>query len=150
MLQLSLIKISILNSQFSLEFVDLDVDSDGMGKGLFGETNCPGDYIKISTLPGERFCNAYPPKVMYAKENIKVEFVTTDQSKYKSRGRGFRIKYQAICYQELSGENGTIQSPNYRVPSAVPFKCHYHIGGFLSLRKKAVFLIEEDMSICNF
>lgn len=111
------------------------MDSDGLGRGLLGDSKCPGDYIKFSTRPGERFCNANPPKLMFAKERVQIEFITTDQNRYKSRGRGFQIKYQTICYQELSGENGTIQSPNYRVPSPVPFKCHYHIGRFFTKNK---------------
>jgi hypothetical protein len=109
----------------------LDVDSDGQGKGILGESTCPGDYVKLSNRPGERFCNANPPNIMYAKEKLQIEFITTDQSRYKSRGRGFRIKYQSICYQEVHAENGTIQSPNYREASSVPFKCHYHIGWYI-------------------
>ncbi|KAI6170816.1 putative cubilin [Aphelenchoides bicaudatus] len=111
-----------------LEFVDLDVDSDGLNKDIFGDPSCPGDYIKLSTMPDERFCNAHRPKIVFAREKMEIEFVTNGQSKYKSRGTGFRIKYQTMCYQELKAANGTIQSPNYRFPSPVPFKCHYHIA----------------------
>lgn len=105
----------------------MDIDSDGKGLGMLGESNCPGDYVKLSNRPGERFCNAHLIDEVYAKEKLQIEFVT-DRTNYKSRGRGFRIKYQSICYQELNAENGTIQSPNYRAPSSIPFKCHYHIG----------------------
>lgn len=104
------------------------MDSDGRGDGIFGDTFCPGDYIKLSSRPGERFCNAFPPKVIYAKGKVDIEFVTTEQSNHTSRGTGFRIKYETLCYQELNAENGTIQSPNYMTASPIPFKCYYHIG----------------------
>uniref|UniRef100_A0A915DCG2 Cubilin n=1 Tax=Ditylenchus dipsaci TaxID=166011 RepID=A0A915DCG2_9BILA len=86
-------------------------------------TNCRGDYVQIPEL-NYVFCNLQkPPSSMIVAPAMSIRFHTDSTVS----GKGFMVKYQSVCYNEFTAENGTISSSNYPHASTRPFKCTYVI-----------------------
>ncbi|KAI4498132.1 hypothetical protein M0802_006618 [Mischocyttarus mexicanus] len=92
-------------STVQLVIIDLDLED---------HIKCRYDYIEISegtarTRNADRYCNTHPQIINTTSNVVTIRF----RSDFTISARGFHIRYDTQCNNELHGFRGVIESPNF-------------------------------------
>lgn len=111
-------------SAVQIIFTDLDLEASG---------SCSYDYVEIfdgkdaSSKSLGRFCESdrHPLNLVTTTNFAFVRF-SSDMS---NQGRGFALKYSAVCNITKTGIDGVIESPNFPEPYPHMLQCEWIISG---------------------